>query len=212
MESRPEGRWKAKRGRLQTRQPAENGGVWSSQGPKMLTCGEREAVVMAPTPTSDSAVSPCFHGRQAFLHRHFPPRSPSSHPLSLSLCSQQWPSPWDCSTIPKLQLLATVPSRRPVFLSGVWLAAARTVWLSFHLGCHRSAFSLSALNVSPLTHTIGPLWGSDPCFSSPPTDAGLVLLTLLFFPLVPSSYRVLRGSIVGCHPLGCTELDTTEAT
>lgn len=36
MESRPEGRWKAKRGRLQTSQPAENGGVWSSQGPKIF--------------------------------------------------------------------------------------------------------------------------------------------------------------------------------
>ena len=47
------------------------------------------------------------------------------------------------------------------------------VWLrqglsdSFHLGCHRSAVSLSALNVSPLTQTVAPLWGSDPCFSSP---------------------------------------------
>ena len=40
-------------------------------------------------------------------------------------------------------------------------------FLSFHLGCHRSAVSLSALNVSPLTQTIAPLWGSDPCFSSP---------------------------------------------
>ena len=44
---------------------------------------------------------------------------------------------------------------------------ARTVWFSFHLGCHRSAVSLSALNVSPLTQTVAPVWGSDPCFSSP---------------------------------------------
>ena len=40
-------------------------------------------------------------------------------------------------------------------------------WLSFYLGCHWSAVSLSALNVSPLTQTIAPMWGSDPCFSSP---------------------------------------------
>ena len=39
-------------------------------------------------------------------------------------------------------------------LSGVHMAAARTVWFSFHLGCHSSAVSLSALNVSPLTQTI----------------------------------------------------------
>ena len=44
---------------------------------------------------------------------------------------------------------------------------ARTVRFSFHLGCHRSAVSLSALNVSILTQTIAWLWGSHPCFSSP---------------------------------------------
>ena len=71
-----------------------------------LVCGGREAVEMAPNPTCDSAVSPCFHGYLAFLHRHFPPQSPPSHPLSLSLRSQQQPSPWDCSTIPNLQLPA----------------------------------------------------------------------------------------------------------
>ena len=32
-------------------------------------------------------------------------QSPPSHPLDLSLHSQQQPSPWDCPTIPKLQLL-----------------------------------------------------------------------------------------------------------
>ena len=38
---------------------------------------------------------------------------------------------------------------------------------SFHLGCHRSAVSLSAFNVSPLTQTIAMMWGLDLCFSSP---------------------------------------------
>ena len=89
--------------------------------------GERQAMVTAPLSLHDSLVSRCFHGCWVFRHRHFPPRSPSSHPLNPSLCSQQWPSPWDCSTIPKLQLLAAVPSRRPVFLSGLCMAAARTV-------------------------------------------------------------------------------------
>ena len=133
----------------------------------MLVCGETEAMVMAPAPTCDSAVSPCFHGCLAFLHRHFPPQSALLHSFNLSLCSEYQPSPWDCSTIPKLQLPAAVPSMEPPSLSGVYMAAARTVWFSFHLGCHRSAVTLSALNVSPLTQTIALMWGSDPCFSSP---------------------------------------------
>ena len=77
----------------------------------MLACGEREATVMAPPPTCDSAVLPCFQGCLAFLHRHFPPQSPPSHPLGPSLRSQQQPLPWDCSTIPKLQLPAAASVR-----------------------------------------------------------------------------------------------------
>ena len=92
----------------------------------MLACGEREAMVMAPPPTHDSAVSPCSHGCLAFLHQHFPPQSPPSHPLNPSLRSQQ-PLPWDCSTVPKLQLPAAVPSRGGAFLSRVCMAVARTV-------------------------------------------------------------------------------------
>ena len=80
-------------------------------------CGGIEAMVMAPPPVHDSAVSPCFHGCPAFLHRRFPPQSPPSHP---TLRSQQQPSSWDCSTIPKLQLPATAASR-------VCMAVARTV-------------------------------------------------------------------------------------
>ena len=128
---------------------------------------EREAMLMAPPPTGDSAVLPCFHHCLAFLHWHFPPQSPPPHSLDLSLCSQQQPSPWDCSTVPKLRLPATAPSRGPASLFRVCMAVARTVWCSFHLVCHRSAVSLAALNVSPPTQTVAPLWGSDPCFSSP---------------------------------------------
>ena len=88
--------------------------------------GEREAMVMAPPTMRDSAVSPCFHGCLAFLHRYFPPRSPPPHPLNLSLHSKQQPLPWDCSTTTKPQVLAAVPSREPVPLSGVCMAAAET--------------------------------------------------------------------------------------
>ena len=95
---------------------AADSGVWGERG-----YGD------GSTPTWDSAVSPFFHGCLAFLHRHFPPQSPPSHPLNPSLCSQQQPSPRDCSTIPKLQLPAAVPSRASTALSGVCMAAARTV-------------------------------------------------------------------------------------
>ena len=61
-----------------------------------------------------------------------------------------------------------------------------------HLGGHRSAVSGSALNVSLLTQTITLLWGLDPCFSPPPR-AGPVLLTPLFFPLVPSTTEFCVG-------------------
>ena len=129
----------------------------------MLVCGKREAMVMALAPARDSAVSPCFHGCLAFLHRHFPPQSPPSHPLNPSLHHQQQPLPWDCSTILKLQLPAAAPSWRPTFLPDICMAAARTVRFSSHLGYHRSAVSVSALNVSPLTQTIALLWGSPTC-------------------------------------------------
>ena len=95
--------------------------------PPMMAYAVREAVVMAPPPTCDSAVSPCFCGCPAFLHRHFPPQSPPSPPLSPFLCSQQQPSPWGCSTIPKLQLPTVAPSRGPASPSGVCMAAARTI-------------------------------------------------------------------------------------
>ena len=123
------------------------------------------------------------------------PTTISSLTLPWSISSQSIATlNWVCSTIPKLQLRASAPSRRPTSMPDICMAMARTVWLSFHLGCHRSAILLSALNVSPLTQTIDPVWRLDPCFSSlHPLRAGPVLLTLLFFPLVPLSYQVFHG-------------------
>ena len=155
-----------------------------------------EAMVMAPCPTHDSAATSCFHGCLAFLHRHFPPQSPPSHPLNLSLHSQQQPLPWDCSTLPKLQLPAAVPSRGPVSLSGVCMAAARTVWFPFHLGCHWSVVSLSALNVSPLTHRQLPWCGDQtPASVPPPAEGRSHPSNTPVFPLASLSYWVLFGSI-----------------
>ena len=107
----------------------------------------------------------------AFLHGHFPPQSPSSHSLDLSLHSQQQPLPWDCSTIPKLQLPATMPSR-------VCMAVARTVWFSFHLGC----FPLSLKCFSSDSDNC-PDVGIRPLLQFPHRPrAGPVLLTLPFSP------------------------------
>ena len=151
----------------------------------MLACGVREAVVMPPPPTRDSAESPCLHGCPAFLHWHFPPQSPPSHPLNPSLHSEQQSSPWDCSTIPKLQLQATAPSRGPVFLPRVCMASARTVWFSLHLGCHRSAVSLSALNASRQL----PRCGDQTPVSVPPPAEGMSSPTNTpVFPPSSSSY------------------------
>ena len=151
---------------------------------------ERKAMVMAPPLTCDSEVWPCFHGCLAFLHRQFLPQSP---PLDLPLCSQQQPSPWDCSTIPKLQLPEATPSRGSTFLSRVCTAVARTVWFSFRLGCHRPAVALAALNVSPDSDNC-PDVGVRPLHQfSHLLRAGPVLLTLLFFPLVPLSSQFCMG-------------------
>ena len=131
-------------------------------------------MVMGPPTMHESAVSPCFHGCPAFCHRHVPPQSSPSHLLDLSLHSQQQPSLWDCSTILKHQLPAAVPSRGPASLSWVCMAEARIILFSSHLGCHRSDVSLSALNVSPVTQTVAPLCGFEPCFSSCPTHRGQI--------------------------------------
>ena len=175
---------------------AANAGVW----------GERSYVMAAPS-TEDSAVSPCFHGHLAFLHRHFPPQSPPSHPLYLFLHNQQQPSPWDCSTIPKLQLPASAPSRRPAFLPGgmygcgkdcLILIPFRLPQISYHL--------LSALKVSPDSDNCPDVGiGSLLQFPHPPR-AGLVLLTLLFSPLVLLSYQVLHGSIYSFTLVKCSYL------
>ena len=133
----------------------------------------------------------------AWLSSLISPKSVSSpsHALSPSLHSPQQPSPWNGPTIPKLQLPAAAPSRGPVSLSGVCMAAARTVWFSFHLGCHRSAVSLSALSVSPLTQPVGPCADWTPASVPPPAEGRSSPLNTPVFPLVPSSYRALRGSL-----------------
>ena len=153
----------------------------------MLACEQREAMVIAPPPTCDSAVSPCFHGCLAFLHRHFPPRSPPSHPLHLSLCSQQQPSPWDCSTVPKLQLPAAVPSRGPASLSRVYDCHKDCLILILFMLQQIICFTLSLKCFSSDSGNFSDM-GIRPLLQFPhQLRAGPVLLRLLFSPLVPSS-------------------------
>ena len=143
-------------------------------------------MVIALPSTCDSAASACFHGCLAFLPQHFPPGSLPSHPLNPSLHSQQLSSPWDCSTNLKLQLPATEPSRGPAFVWGMpGCGKDYLILIPFRLP-QISCFTLILKCFS--SH-------SDNCSPASVPHAGPVVLTLLFFPLVPSSYRVLRGTI-----------------
>ena len=143
----------------------------------------------------------------AFLHRLFPPQSPPSHPLHLSFCSQQQPSPWDCSTVPKLQLPATAPSRGPGSLSGVCPGYG---CLGYSKNCLiLIPFRLPQISYFPL---------SLKCFSSDSDscpDVGVRpllqvphllravpgLLTLPLFRLVPSSMGFTRQECQSGAPL-----------
>ena len=146
---------------------------WACQAPDgpasiiqlpVLACGDREALVMALPSTCDLAVLPCFLGclvsSTGISHHNLLPHIPSIRlsAVNSSPCLGIAPQSLSSSSQPLCLLGALHP--------WVHMAAARTVWFSFHLGCHRSAVSLSALNVSPLTQTVALMWGSDPCFSS----------------------------------------------
>ena len=131
------------------------------------------------------------------LHPHIP--------LILLSAVNSSPHPeFDCFTISKLQLPAAAPSRGSMSLSGVCMAAARTVWFSFHLGCHRSAVSVSALNVSPLPQTIALTWGSVPppaeCRSSPTSTpvflpSSFILPSSMWFCVLFSAGQVLLSAL-----------------
>ena len=143
---------------------------------------------MAPHPTRDSAVSPSFHGCLAFLHRHFLPQSPLSHPLGPSLHSKQQPSPWDCCTIPKLQLPAAAPSRGPASLLGGWYGYGKGCLILIPFGLPQmSYFTLSLKCFSDSENC--PIVGIGHLLQFPYLlRESPVLVTLLFSPLVPSSY------------------------
>ena len=144
----------------------------------------------APPATCDSAVSPGFHGCPAFLHRYFPPQSPSSPPLDPSLHSQSIaaltlglfhnpsiPAPSHCA----FQEIS-IPVRGKYGCSKDCL-----ILIPFRLP-QISCFTLSLKCFSSDSDNC-PDVGIGPLLQFPhPPRAGPVLLTPLFFPLLPSSY------------------------
>ena len=157
---------------------AADSGVWGERG-----YGD------GSTPTWDSAVLPFFHGCLAFLHRHFPPQSPPSHPLgSISpqstaplalglLHNPQTPAPSCCTFQGKY-----VPVQGMYGCSKDFL-----ILIPFRLP-QISCFTPSLKSFSSDSDNC-PNVGIGPLLQFPHLPrAGPVLLTLWFLPLVPSSY------------------------
>ena len=149
-------------------------------------------MVMAPPTMHDSAVSPCFHGLPPLAF----PTKISSHtsPQSISLHSPA------ALTLGLLHIpLTPAPSHCPFQKTSVpaWgmygCGKDCLILIPFRLP-HISCFTLS-LKCFFSDSDNWPAVGTRPLLQFPhPLRADPVLLTLLFFPLVPSSYWVLCGS------------------
>ena len=147
-------------------------------------------MVMASPLTRDSAVSPCFHGCLAFHHRHFSPQA--FHQAFLPHI------PWIClSTVNSNPHCGIAPqflnsSSQPLHLPGDQGSMNGCVKDCLSLIPFRlpqiSCFTLSLKCFSSDSDNC-PTVGIGPLLQFPyPPRAGLVLLTLLFSLLVPSSY------------------------
>ena len=132
-----------------------------------------------------------------FLHRHFPQQSPPSRPLCPHLRVNSSPRPRIapqslnssslvlCCTFQGLYI--PVPGMYGCGKDCLILIPFRLPQISY--------FTLS-LKCFSFDSDICPNVGIGPLLQFPHLlRAGTVLLTLLFFPLVPSSYQVLHGSI-----------------
>ena len=133
-------------------------------------------------------------GEPGFLPQAFPTVIPSlTSPRAASLPSKAW----DCPPVPMLQLPAVVLSRGLESLSGVRMAAERIVcviFIPFRLS-RISCFTLSLKCFSSVPKNcldveIRPLLQ----FPHPPRQ-GPIPHTLLFSPLLLSSYWILHGSM-----------------
>ena len=143
-------------------------------------------MVVAPPPTRDSAVSPCFHDCLAFLHWHFPPRSPPSHPLNPSLQS---------TAALALGLLHNPQTSAPSHCT----FQRTSVSVQGMYGCGKDCLILIPFRLPPIScFTLSLKYFSSDSDNCPDIGirpllrfvhsprAGPVLLTLLFFP--PSSF------------------------
>ena len=156
-------------------------------------------MVMAPPPMCDSAVSPCFHDCLAFLHRHFPPQSPPSHPLDLSLAVNSSPHPEIVpQTLCSSSQLLPLPGDLCPCLGYVWCGRDCFILIPFRLP-QISCFPLS-LKCSSSDSDNCPDVGIELLLQFPhPPRAGPVLLTLLFFPqFLPSTEFCVGLYILFC--------------
>ena len=170
--------------------------------------GAREAMVVAPplhvTQQYRLASMAAWFSSTSIPHHSLLPHTPQSISLQSSaaltlgvLHNAQTPAPSPCGF-----QRTCVPVQDMHGCSKVCLSL-------FPFRLPQTSCFISALNVSPLTDScpkvgIGPLLQI--CHQ---LRAGPVLPTLLFFPLVPSSYRVLRGSIYSLRWSGapvCSQL------
>ena len=140
-------------------------------------------------------------------HYNILPQVPLGH-----LHSQQQTSPWDCSTIPMLQLPATVPSRGSVSLSRVHMAPVRiicVIFIPFRLS-HISCFTLSFKCFSSVPKNCPDGRDQTPVPFPPPTkgrsssslssfpSTSFALPSFVWFCIFFSSGQVLLPTLRGC--------------
>ena len=145
-------------------------------------CVGRDAIVMAPPTMGDSGVLPCFHGYPAFStgisHHNLLPHLPRSVSA--------------VNSSPHLHSPQTLPSRPCTFqvtlVPGMYdCGKDRLIPIPFRPP-QISCFTLGLKCFSSDSDKC-PDVGIGPRLQFPhPLRAGPVLLTLLFFPLIPSSY------------------------
>ena len=158
-------------------------------------CVGREAMVMAPPPTRDSCSITLLPWLPSFSPQAFPTRVSS------------FTSPWSVSPQSTAALAHSGVAPQSLNSSSQLLHLPGDLHLCIY-GCGKDClilipFKLPQISCFPLSlkcfssdSDSCPDVGIRPLLQFPyPLRAHPVLLTLLFFPLVPSSYQVLHGSI-----------------
>ena len=180
----------------------------------MLVCGERETTVMAPPLPCDSAVSRYWIDRgsdrgsimEAIQLPRLPGFPPQAFPTTISsLTSPRSISPQSTAAL-TLGLLhnpgTPAPSHGPfqgtcVPVLGVYGCGMDCLILIPFTLPQISCFTLSIKCFLPWFRPLPGCGNWTSALLPPPVEGRSSLLTLLLFPLVPSSYQVLRGSIEG---------------